>query len=423
MLNVIYDATLLTNFFHKDATRSGIFVVAYNILSELQKRNDVRLALYIDPEKSGEAVRVKKKLFPNLEFVFDYSRNKILLAANLWLWEIHSKLFGHLWLRKPFALGIIFTQLLLRLMMRNNYNANLLNNVDAYLSPAFKVPELIRLKTNAQSYILLYDAIPYKLPMFNNIPWKKYLDAVLFEAKQGDFFFFISECAKRDFEEIFPLVNDFSSKVTFLAAANSFRPIRNEDDKFRIQKKYKIPQNKKYIFSLCTVEPRKNLIRAVRCFITFVEKHHIEDLVWVMGGGHWESFVKELKKNNVFSDSKYIIQAGYIDDEDLPILYSNAEWFVYTSQYEGFGLPPLEAMQCGCPVITSNNSSLPEVVGDAGIMIDWDNDEQHIEAYEKYYFSDELKKNNRKKGLERAKSFSWKKTVDEMIKIMKERAS
>ena len=80
-------------------------------------------------------------------------------------------------------------------------------------------------------------------------------------------------------------------------------------------------------------------------------------------------------------------------------------------------------MQCGCPVITSNNSSLPEVVGDAGIMIDWDSDEQHIEAYEKYYFSDELKKNNSKKGLERAKSFSWKKTVDEMIKIMKERAS
>lgn len=63
-----------------------------------------------------------------------------------------------------------------------------------------------------------------------------------------------------------------------------------------------------------------------------------------------------------------------------------AEWFVYTSQYEGFGLPPLEAIACGCPVIVSNNSSLPEVVGDSCIMIDYDSDEQHIEAYEKYYF-------------------------------------
>ena len=76
----------------------------------------------------------------------------------------------------------------------------------------------------------------------------------------------------------------------------------------------------------------------------------------------------------------------YTDDEDMEVLYSNAEWFVYTSQYEGFGMPPLETMACGTAVITSNNSSLPEVVGDAGIMIDWDSDEQHIKAYEKYYF-------------------------------------
>ena len=73
-------------------------------------------------------------------------------------------------------------------------------------------------------------------------------------------------------------------------------------------------------------------------------------------------------------------------------------------------MPPLEAMQCGCPVITSNNSSLPEVVGDAGIMIDWDSDEHHVDAYEKYYFNESLRKDNGLKGLERSRSFSWKKT-------------
>ena len=100
-------------------------------------------------------------------------------------------------------------------------------------------------------------------------------------------------------------------------------------------------------------------------------------------------------------------------------MYSGAEWFTYTSQYEGFGLPPLEAMSCGCPVITSNNSSLPEVVGDAGIMIDWDSDEQHIEAYEKYYFNRELRAEFAQKGLERAKQFSWEKCVDVMVTIFK----
>ncbi|MFQ6726808.1 MAG: glycosyltransferase, partial [Alphaproteobacteria bacterium] len=84
-------------------------------------------------------------------------------------------------------------------------------------------------------------------------------------------------------------------------------------------------------------------------------------------------------------------------------------------QYEGFGMPPLEAMKCGCPVITSNNSSLPEVVGDAGIMIDWDSDEQHITAYEKYYFDKKYRDSMAKKGLERSKQFSWDKTVDIII--------
>ena len=102
----------------------------------------------------------------------------------------------------------------------------------------------------------------------------------------------------------------------------------------------------------------------------------------------------------------------------MPVLYSNAEWFVYTSQYEGFGLPPLEAMQCGCPVITSNNSSLPEVVGDAGIMIDWDDEEQHIQSYEKFYFNESLRKEYGQKGLKRAKNFSWKKTVNQIISVM-----
>ena len=144
-----------------------------------------------------------------------------------------------------------------------------------------------------------------------------------------------------------------------------------------------------------------------------------------MGYGWWPwiHLCRRIRKQNIKWDTSLIIKAGYIDDEDLSILYSNAEWFVYTSQYEGFGLPPLEAMQCGCPVITSNNSSLPEVVGDAGLMIDWDSDEQHIEAYEKYYFNKVLRQENSLKGIERAKLFSWEKTVDLMVEQMRKAIS
>ena len=141
----------------------------------------------------------------------------------------------------------------------------------------------------------------------------------------------------------------------------------------------------------------------------------------MLGGGHWKSFIDSLAGIiGGFGDYKdKIIKIGYVDDEDLPALYSGAEWFTYTSMYEGFGLPPLEAMSCGCPVIVSNNSSLPEVVGDAGILIDWDSDQQHIEAYEKYYFNPQLRKMNREKGLARAKEFSWAKCVNTMVETMK----
>ena len=97
------------------------------------------------------------------------------------------------------------------------------------------------------------------------------------------------------------------------------------------------------------------------------------------------------------------------------LLYINAECFVYPSLYEGFGLPPLEAMQCGTPVITANITSLPEVVGDAGIMINPYNDSELLEAYSKMYFNEKLRNELSKKGIERAKQFSWSKCTNIMI--------
>lgn len=161
---------------------------------------------------------------------------------------------------------------------------------------------------------------------------------------------------------------------------------------------------------------KKNIIT----FVQFVQKNNIEDLVFVLGGSAWKAFLPMLEAELGEIPQGLVIKACYIDDKDLAALYSGAEWFVYTSQYEGFGLPPLEAMQCGCPVITANNSSLPEVVGNSGIMIDWDSDEQHIAAYENYYFDDELRRNNAKAGIERAKLFSWDKCADIMIEKMTE---
>ena len=158
----------------------------------------------------------------------------------------------------------------------------------------------------------------------------------------------------------------------------------------------------------------------LRTFYEFVSMNKIEDIVFVLGGGAWKSFSntfeKEILKMEGLSD--ILIRIGYVDDEDLPYLYENAHWFVYSSQYEGFGVPPLEAMSCGCPVIVSDNSSLPEVVGDAGLYVKWDSDEDHVKAYEKYYFDEAFRMKMAKMALDRSELFSWEKSANQMIEII-----
>jgi glycosyltransferase involved in cell wall biosynthesis len=159
--------------------------------------------------------------------------------------------------------------------------------------------------------------------------------------------------------------------------------------------------------------PHKNLIFTISCFIKFIDKHAIHDLYFYLAGAQAGNFNATLE-NRIPHFKEYrnkIIKLGYVDDEDVNILYSNSLFFTFISQYEGFGIPPLEAMAAGTPVITSNNSSLPEVVGEAAITIDCDNEDQCIRAFEDLYFNEDLRQSYIQRGLERAKLFSWEKTA------------
>jgi glycosyltransferase involved in cell wall biosynthesis len=130
------------------------------------------------------------------------------------------------------------------------------------------------------------------------------------------------------------------------------------------------------------------------------------------------------KNNDIFKTAQEtpilknrIIFTGYIPDEDLSAIYSGATAFIYPSLYEGFGLPPLEAMQCGTPVITSNTSSLPEVVGDAGIMINPTDEDALCQAILTIIQDSQLRKTLSEKGRERAQQFSWAKCAEETVKV------
>lgn len=418
MLNVIFDATVLLNMTKKDATRSGIFFCVKNVYEELKKNPNVSLSLYFSPEHILLAMEFMNAYAKGVPCVNIFPKKSFLLFVNGFFWKVHGKIFAHKYLRLPFSLGIIFSQDAIRFFYKNKYRKEVVQKSQVFFSPAKEIPKSIRRYPHLQYYTILYDAIPLMSGYMGNLETRNYRRLVR-SFGEKDHFFPISKQTESDFEKFSPYVNSATSCVVPLAASSDFERVLDNDKILSVKEKYGIPNEKKYVFSLCTLEPRKNLLRAVGAFCEFIRQHNISDLVWVLGGGHWNVFFDEMKKKNIHWDANVIIRTGYIDDEDRATLYSGAEWFVYTSQYEGFGLPPLEAMQCGCPVITSNNSSLPEVVGDAGIMIDWDSDEQHIGAYEKYYFNEKLRKENSQKGLDRAKLFSWKKTVDKMVEVMK----
>lgn len=420
MLNLIFDGTVLLNNGKKDAARSGIFFVCKNLYDQFREKKELKVCVYFSPERMPEAIEFLKEN-KDLECVNIFREKSFSLRLNLWLWKVHGRLYKYEYIRKPFALGIILSQKILKWVNRNGLKSDLLNQSAVFFSPAKEIPSAIRKYEHLEFWTVLHDAIPLISRYMGFIEphiYKKLIKS--FGPK--DHFFCVSQNTKNDYLRLTDKVTEGNSYVVPLAASSCFTRNTDAECFAQVCTKYGI-KSKKYVFSLCTLEPRKNLIRAIRTFLIFVKKNQIQDLVWVLGGGHWEHFV-ELLQQEIGQEAdwqKYICRIGYVDDCDLPILYSNAEWFVYTSQYEGFGLPPLEAMQCGCPVITSNNSSLPEVVGGVGILIDWDSDEQHVAAYEKYYFDVKLREANSRNGIERAKQFSWKKTVERMIIEMTER--
>jgi|GEM_PF-1864494 len=365
-IKLAFDSTtLLWNIDKNLVNRSGLFFVAYNVAKLLLQKEYIELYFYIQKRKYKHLKKCLKITFPN---------NKINIITE------NSKLWFDIYI---------------------------------FYSPLYSVPIFIEDMKHVKKYITLHDAMYNIFPEIyddKHIIWYKLL---LKSINKEDYYFSVSENTKKDFIKYAPKINPNNIFVVPLGIKDNLKPLTINKE---ILKKYNI--NKRYIFSLCALNPRKNLIRIIRSFFKFLEKNNIDDMVFVLGGPDSEDFLE--KFNSEISEYKdKIIKIGYVADEDLPYLYSCAEWFVYTSQYEGFGLPPLEAMACGCPVIVSNNSSLPEVVGDAGIMIDYDSDEQHIEAYEKYYFNEEYRKEMGKKCLERSKLFSWDKCVNEMLKIMK----
>jgi glycosyltransferase involved in cell wall biosynthesis len=204
--------------------------------------------------------------------------------------------------------------------------------------------------------------------------------------------------------------------VVPLAAPATFAPVRDDNELQRVRQTYGIDRD--YILSVGSIQPRKNLRRLIEAYSLLrhaIPEGKLPQLVLV-GKNAWlfDETLRSLADTNIGSS---IILTGYVPESDLPALYSGALCFIYPSYFEGFGLPPLEAMKCGAPVIVGNQTSLPEVVGDAALMIDPFDVNAIAGAIKKVIMDSNFRSELRVKGLERAKVFDWKETARQTLAV------
>lgn len=286
---------------------------------------------------------------------------------------------------------------------------------DIFHSPYHAIPRQMSQARHLRKFLTVYDLIALRWPELFQ-PWVKGAIAnIVGSLGSADYALCISESTRNDLCEVRPDLDPERVFVTYLGASNEFYPCADAAAVATVKEKYGIPADSEYFLSLCTLEPRKNVDQAIRCFARLIKQEKLSHLRLVMVGSKgwdYDSIFTAVAEAGI---ADYTVFTGFVADEDLAPLYSGALAFIYLSLYEGFGLPPLEAMKCGTAVITSNTSSLPEVVGDAGRMYDPADADGICQGLLDLFRDSELRNEMRQRALQQSALFSWERCARETI--------
>lgn len=233
-------------------------------------------------------------------------------------------------------------------------------------------------------------------------------------ARQAAHVLTVSEYSREDLMRCYRL-SPTRVTVTPNGVNERFRPIRDARELARVRERYGIVGP--YILSLGNLQPRKNLPTLLRAFERLVENWpDLPHRLVIVGKKAWmyDGIFAELSRLGV---ADRVVLTDYVPDDDLPAIYSGAECFVYPSLFEGFGLPPLEAMACGTPVIAGDNSAIPEVVGEAGLLIDMSQVEALTHTMGRTLTDAGLRERLARDGLARAASFTWERAARQTLAV------
>lgn len=398
-MKVILDADVIADFY-KD-NRTGIFRVTYELFRQLSE-NDAIETLYAHLSLFNHQTSTK-------ELDDFFSKNAIKInGAN------HRGKRKFLPLRKEKLFKFLYQKLGVS-EFKNTFYKNVFEEADIFHSFYYPINQEVKKYSNLKKVVTIHDLIPVLFPNLHYT--SSFIEEIIASIGKDDYAICVSENTKKDLIKYAPHINPDHVFVSLLAASKSLFYVCENVEKFNsIKERYNLPD--KYFLSVGTLEPRKNTDFVIRSFLKFIKENQIDDLSLVLvgtKGWDYDKIFEEYNNANKLKDK--ILFTGRVPDEDLASLYSHAHSFYYLSLYEGFGLPPLEAMQCGVATVTSNTSSLPEVVGDAGIMLDPKDEILLRKTMYDLYNDDLLRQKYAQKGLEQAKLFSWEKSANDLVAI------
>lgn len=396
-VKVIFDGALFSECERMGSNRYGMLRLAESITKELihDKDLDISFANRFYIEKYDELL--KKYLADN----YPAYLNKIVSETPFFQSEIPK-------LRGLLQLFAKYTKLQTTIFD--------LDKNDLFHSYYYAFPQSVKNSTIKKSLTYL-DIVPLRVSGYNpdlvrNIT-KIVKDIV------SNFAISISEFSKQDLIDYDKSIDPDRVFVSPPAASEElFFQNKDVEEWKAIKKKYNLPDN--YFLSVSSRDHRKNIPHLVKCFGKYILQEKPDDLFLVLSGNfnYSHSLLDELKVEKSVRDRIFITET-HIEDQDLSVVYSNSLCFFFMSYYEGFGLPALEAMQCGTPVVTADATSLPEVVGDAGIMLNPYDEDALCDAMRQMYSDEELRKKYSHLGLQRAKDFSWQRCAGEYTEIFK----
>lgn len=270
--------------------------------------------------------------------------------------------------------------------------------------------------------IIYMESSYYKILTGSATPYQKFGNAyrkliVPWVVKKSDKIVTVSHFEKNRIGEFFGMKDDKRLTAIYNGVSSHFKPITDESELKRVKEKYHLPDH--FFFFLGNTDPKKNTIGTLKAFSDFL-KQSKSDYKLVMLDYDLNELEKLLIEIGDKDLIKNIVLTGYVINTDLPAIYSLCTIFLYPSLRESFGIPMLEAMGCGVPVITSNTSSMPEVAGDAAHIINPYNPEEITQAIIKILADAPYYNTLCKKGIERNKLFSWKNMAEQVLVLYNE---